>query len=64
MAQSKRTGSGRVTPKGTTNPTKATKPTRTDLPAPRDAPPHELRVGAGKARTKAIRPITHNRGNR
>jgi len=64
VAQQKRRGTGRVTPKGTVNPTKTQKPVRTDLPEPPAAPPHELRGGAGKARTKTFRPITHNRGNR
>jgi len=65
MAQRKQRGSGRVTPKGTVNPGKPTRATRTDLPeTPNAPPPHELRGGAGKAATKAFRPITHNRGNR
>lgn len=64
MAQRKREGSGRVTPKGTKNPTKASKARRTDLPETSAAPPHELRGGAGKASTRVARPITHNRGNR
>lgn len=60
----KRSGSGRVTPKGTVNPPKTGKPGRTDVPDPPSAPPHELRGGAGKARTKVFRPESHNRGNR
>jgi len=64
MAQRKRPTSGRVTPKGTTDPTTAARAARAVPPAAPGTPPHELRGGAGKQRTKAIRPITHNRGNR
>ncbi|HEX4903770.1 MAG TPA: hypothetical protein VFV42_13210 [Acidimicrobiales bacterium] len=54
-----------MTPKGTVNPGTPPRSTRTDLPeTPSAPPPHELRGGAGKATTKAFRPITHNRGNR
>ncbi len=53
MAQQKRGGSGRVTPKGTKAPEPTTKRERPGLPQQPQRAPHE-----------ASRPITHNRGNR
>lgn len=64
MAQQKRRGSGRVTPKGTKNPDHAAKRERPGLPELPNRAPHELAGKAGKQSHKATRPITHNRGNR
>lgn len=64
MAQQKRRGSGRVTPKGTKNPTPAEKRERPGLPQQPQRAPHEVAGKAGKQSHKAMRPITHNRGNR
>lgn len=64
MAQNKRRSSGRVTPKGTKNPTGTAKRERPGLPETPTRAPHELTGKAGKQSHKAMRPITHNRGNR